>query len=95
MWWTEFCNFLGSIFGLTNEASPEYAFWSGVGSDIGELTLISGAVVFYQHHTCHVQHCWRLAKHAHDQDGATYMVCRKHHPTADKIRAEDIREKAS
>lgn len=94
MWWIDFCNWLGSIFGITNVSGPQYAFWSGVGSDIGELTLISAVVVFYRHHTCHVHHCWRLAKHPHEQDGTAYMMCRKHHPKADKIRAEDIQEKS-
>lgn len=91
MWWADFCGWLGQFFGITNLGGPGYGFWSGVGSDIGELTLIASVVIFYQHHTCHVSHCWRLAKHAHEQDGVTYQLCRKHHPLVDqKLTADAI-----
>ena len=40
-----------------------YQFWSGIGSDIGEVTLIGLAMVWWRHHNCHVYRCWRLSWH--------------------------------
>lgn len=84
-------SWLGTVLGISNEAGPYYAFWSGFGSDIGEVTLIASVVVFYKHHTCHVDRCWRLAKVGHGHEGTEVKLCRKHHPhTAAKLRAEDL-----
>lgn len=79
---------LYTVTGLSNASGPWYLWWSGIGSDIGEITLIGGVVMFYRHHTCHVDHCWRLARHRQEIDGAEYMLCRKHHPRATKLKAE-------
>jgi len=38
-----------------------YQFWSGLGSDIGEVTLIGLAMVWWRHHNCRVYRCWRLS----------------------------------
>lgn len=59
-----------------------YWFWSGIGSDIGELTIVAAAVVFYRRHECHIQGCWRPAWHPHPEHG--HPVCKRHHP--DRIR---------
>jgi hypothetical protein len=63
-------------------AGNGYQFWSGIGSDAGELTLITSiaavAAMFWRHHNCHVQGCWRLSWHPHPDHG--HPVCRIHHP---------------
>lgn len=60
-----------------------YQFWSGIGSDFGQLTLLTGMVAisvgWWRHHNCHVKGCWRLNWHgAPTEDG--HPRCRKHHP---------------
>ncbi len=55
-----------------------YQFWSGIGSDLGELTIIGAAVVFLRHRNCHIHRCWRLQWHVDPAHG--HPVCRHHHP---------------
>lgn len=61
---------------------PHYNFWSGFGSDIGEVTIIAGLVTVYKKHNCHVKWCWRIAHHKFTEPGTgvEYMLCRVHHP---------------
>ena len=58
-----------------------YGFWSGIGSDIGELTIVvalcTAIGTFLHRHNCEVKGCWRLQRHA---TAAGHIVCRKHHP---------------
>ena len=57
-----------------------YNFWSGIGSDIGEVALLGAVVGLWRHHNCHVAGCWRIS---HRQvEGTPHVVCRKHHPDA-------------
>lgn len=65
--------------GTINETGPYYGFWSGFGSDLGELTIFAAVIGIYKKHNCHERGCWRLAKF--DVTGTPYKVCRKHHPT--------------
>ena len=59
-----------------------YNFWSGIGSDLGEATLISavgiGVYTGVRKVNCHTKGCWRIGKH--DLDGTPYILCRHHHP---------------
>jgi hypothetical protein len=59
-----------------------YGFWSGIGSDIGEATIVTGLVTivlgFWHHHNCQVHGCLRLSFRPHPAHG--YPVCRGHHP---------------
>ncbi|HEV7133207.1 MAG TPA: hypothetical protein VGN27_05695 [Gaiellaceae bacterium] len=55
-----------------------YQFWSGIGS--GSPILAAG-LVWWHHHNCHVQRCWRLSWHPHPDHG--HPVCRRHHPDGD------------
>ena len=64
--------------GIDNPSGPIYAWWSGVGSDIGEVTLLGGLWMLYSKHNCHTKGCWRLGKH--HVEGTPYIVCPKHHP---------------
>lgn len=78
--------------GTVNEIGPYYGFWSGFGSDIGEVAIIGAVLAAYRKHNCHVTRCWRIAKHP--VEGTPFCTCRKHHPdtpdgpiTADHVRA--------
>jgi hypothetical protein len=63
-----------------------YQFWSGIGSDFGQLTLITGLLVAIwrarKHLECHVEapkNCHRIG---HRVPGTGHYACRKHHPHA-------------
>jgi hypothetical protein len=49
--------------GTVNESGPYYGFWSGFGSDIGEIALIGGLITMVRHVNCHNKGCWRVASH--------------------------------
>lgn len=67
-----------------------YQFWSGIASDAGELTLITGIAMllatFWRHHNCHVHRCPRLSWHPHPAHG--HPVCRRHHPHQKTIKGD-------
>jgi hypothetical protein len=87
-----FWTWLGHMTGVSDEAGPGYGFWSGIGSDIGQVTLIGGMLAFWHQHSCHDHRCLRLA--VHPVEGTPYKTCRKHHPvlsTHKRITAELIR----
>jgi len=60
---------LARMLGLDDPSGPWYLWWSGLGSDLGELTIIA---VIYHHLNCHQPGCWRPARH---QSGG---YCRRH-----------------
>ncbi len=60
-----------------NGSGPYYGFWSGFGSDLGEATLIAGALAVWRHHSCHVRGCARLGRQV---EGTPYLACPRHHP---------------
>lgn len=72
LWW------VGHLLGIDNGAGPWYLWWSGFGSDLGELTILGALASLYWKHTCHVDRCWRLGRHP--VEGTGYQVCRRHHP---------------
>ena len=59
-----------------------YWFWSGIGSDLGELSIViavvSTALLAYRKHECHIHRCRRLAWHPDPEHG--HPVCKRHHP---------------
>ena len=59
-------------------ACRSYNFWSGIASDIGEITLLGGAVALYRHINCDAPWCWRRGPHR-TVDGH-HKLCRRHHP---------------
>lgn len=80
--------------GTYNESGPYYGFFSGFGSDIGELAIIGGLVALVRHHNCHVKGCKRLGRKV---EGTPYVACHVHHPsrqaegdTARNVTAETI-----
>lgn len=60
-----------------------YQFWSGIGSDLQEPTLIVGIALFLRHHNCHVHGCWRRGFVVF---GTSYLACSHHHPRRDECR---------
>jgi hypothetical protein len=66
------------LFGIDTTTGPWYAFWSGAGSDIGELAIIGGMVTLVHKHNCHQRQCWRVGRHI--VDGTPW--CNRHHGAA-------------
>lgn len=77
-----FWHHLLHVLGVDNVSGPWYGFWSGFGSDLGEVTIITGLLAVYKKHNCHVAWCWRVGRHPFTDEatGAEYLLCRKHHP---------------
>jgi hypothetical protein len=67
-----------------------YQFWSGIGSDIGEVAIIGGLITIVRHLNCHAKGCYRLG--GHQVAGTPYKTCRKHHPHIpnERVTAEHI-----
>lgn len=67
--------------GTVNEPGPYYGFFSGFGSDLGEVVLIGGVVTviagMWHKFNCHNEKCLRIG--LHHVAGGQYVVCRKHH----------------
>lgn len=67
-------------------AGSQYGFWSGFGSDIGEVAIIGGLIQIYRKHNCAVRGCWRMG---HRQvPGTDHIVCRRHHPNQPPTHAQ-------
>ena len=62
-WFPHFWHWVEVHTGTVNEPGPYYGFWSGFGSDIGEVALLGGMVALVRHHNCQNKGCWRLSKH--------------------------------
>ena len=58
-----------------------YQFWSGIGSDFGEATIVISILLIVRHHNCHVKGCPRLG-HA-DEHG--HPACKRHHTKRDAL----------
>jgi len=56
-----------------------YQFWSGVGSDLSELTLLGIAIGAWKHVNCEEPRCWRPG---HRHPGHGRPVCRRHFHSA-------------
>jgi hypothetical protein len=64
--------------GTVNEPGPYYGFWSGFGSDLGEVALLGAVLGAYRKHNCHEPRCWRMGRHI--VDGTPW--CNRHHQAA-------------
>lgn len=82
-------NWLYHYFGIGG-SGPWYAFWSGTGSDIGEITIVGGVVAMVRHINCVHTPCWRLSRHV-TADG--HKLCRVHLAMPkDALNLPDIHE---
>jgi len=59
--------------------------YGGIGSDLGEVTLIAAVVVAYRHHNCYVPRCPRLG-HIDPEHG--HPACKRHHSLRDKLTVQ-------
>jgi hypothetical protein len=75
MIWNWFLHYTGT----NNTAGPWYGFWSGFGSDLGEIALLAAVLGFFRHHNCHRKGCWRLG---HPDPEHNWPACRVHHSRA-------------
>ena len=74
-WWQPFLAHLSQETGTSNAASRAYDFWSGFGSDLGEIAIVGGLVTLVRHHNCHERGCWRLGKHTTPEG---FKLCKQH-----------------
>jgi len=61
-----------------------YNFWSGFGSDIGEVAIISALITIVRHQNCGVKGCYRFGRHEYEMNGVKHKLCRTHHPGIDE-----------
>lgn len=66
--------------GMDNLSGPFYGFWSGSGSDVGEIAIIGGMVTLVRKHNCHTRGCWRVGRFPAIEGGG-WGYCRRHHST--------------
>jgi hypothetical protein len=66
-----------NVLGVTNLSGRWYGWWSGAGSDIGEVAIIGGLITVVRRHNCEVHRCWRVGRH---HTAAGHAVCRVHSP---------------
>jgi hypothetical protein len=74
---------LGQCSGTVREVARcrSYNWWSGIASDVSEVTLLAGALAVYKQHNC--KGCWWCPLWAHHKvDGTTASVCHWHHTLA-------------
>lgn len=71
-------HFIGADYGAPYGRWVPESFWSGFGSDIGEVAIIGGILAIVRRHNCHVKGCWRVGRHP--VEGTAFVVCRAHHP---------------
>jgi hypothetical protein len=80
------------VLGVDDLSGPWYGFWSGFGSDLGELAIVGALLGAYRRHTCHVdspRYCWRPGRHP--VEGTPYRACKRHHPAVPRqVSAEHI-----
>lgn len=64
------------VTGADNTSGVQYGFWSGFGSDFGEVALVGSLIALWHHLECHIDGCHRPGRFPFHH----YKLCRKHHP---------------
>lgn len=74
-----FATWLQHFFGFNSGTGNQshYLFWSGAGSDLGELAIVGALLGLLRKHNCEVKGCWRLGRHSTD---GGHTVCARHMP---------------
>ena len=72
--WHWFQNVTGT--NISAGGSKWYNFWSGFGSDFGEIAILGSIFAVYKHHNCTVKGCFRIGRHP--VDGTPYITCHRH-----------------
>lgn len=70
--------------GAWNPSGPTYNLWSGFIPCMALLSFAGGAIAHFRHVNCHIKGCWRVSRHDYEMKGATYRLCRVHHPAVDE-----------
>ncbi len=73
LWW-----WFQSVTGTDNTSGRPYGFWSGFGSDLGEIAILAGLITIYKHHNCAVPRCPRLAHKRFEVKETHQRTCHKH-----------------
>jgi len=79
-------HWLSHFLGLDNLSGPFYGWWSGAGSDLGEVAIVGALLATVRRHNCQVRRCWRIGRHI---TNGGHVVCAKHHPDGAPT-AEDV-----
>jgi hypothetical protein len=81
-WWYPLQHWLAIHTGTENEPGVYYGFFSGFGSDLGEITLVGAALTVYKRYSCHTWWCPRPGQHdfTDAETGITYKLCKRCHP---------------
>ena len=77
---TWFLHWLAVHTGTDAPGDVWYNFWSGFGSDLGEVAILGGLIGFAKRENCASKGCWRLGLHLYEKDGVTHKLCRHCHP---------------
>lgn len=67
-----------STYVLHVQRSNGYQWWSGMGANFGEVTVIGLGITAWRHINCAAPRCPRRGTHP-TADGQ-HKLCRKHHP---------------
>jgi hypothetical protein len=89
--WHWLVHVTGSDYGAPYGHFVPYDFYSGSGSDLGELAIGLGLFSVYRKHNCHATRCWRIGQYMVDD---TTIACRRHHPNPHlfaKLSRADLR----
>jgi len=60
-----------------------YAFWSGFGSDLGEVAIVGSIMTVVRRHNCGVHGCWHFGRHEYEMNGIKHKLCPEYHPGID------------
>ena len=71
-------HWLAQFFGTENASGTGYLWWSGTGSDLGELALLGVLLGVVRRLNCHEPRCWRWGHLP--VPGTAWHACRRHHP---------------
>lgn len=84
VFWDAIAAHLATFFGFANGSGngSHYLFFSGSGSDFGELAIISGGVILYRRLNCKRSWCPFMGMHdfTDPTDGVSRKLCWYHHP---------------
>jgi hypothetical protein len=72
-------NWFLTVTGSNNTSGTWYGFWSGFGSDLGEVALVGSLAALYHHHNCAVPRCPRIAHKKYEVPETKQYTCHKHH----------------
>lgn len=73
-------HFLALVTPLDPLHNDGYQFWSGIGSDFGEITLVVGIAAWWHHNNCIMKGCYRKG-HKDPEHG--HPICKKHQDKVD------------